>query len=302
MKKVKSKKKVSTKKNTPDDLYNQKGGRTRKMMKINNLETSEEYKNLIPRPCEEDMLAIRDDIKKNGIEDPIIINKNNLVVDGYTRIDIARGLGHTEVPVKIKEFKNKEDEINFIIQANILRRHLRSVQKLGVGLKLLEFEKEKAKERQREHSGTAPGKTKTIMGREPTSESGAARDIVAKKIGVSSKTLQQGLKITKMIGGLDKEKSDVLKADWNKALAGKKSIKSVYKQAIKFEGKPENKPNTDRIKVKRLVEIKNKIDMINANDILAIENQKDRDMAIQTIEKMIAHLSKQMNKFKPESQ
>lgn len=271
--------------------------------KISDLKIDEVYKDLIPRPCEEDMLAIRDDIKKNGIEYPIIINKNNLVIDGHTRIDIARGLGHTEVPVKIKEFKNKEAEINFIIQVNILRRHLKSVQKLGVGLKLLEIEKEKAKERQKKPSGTAPGKTESNarVSSEPTA-SGKSRDIVAKQMGISSKTLQQGLKITKMIGGLDKEKADVLKDDWNKALAGKKSIKSVYQQALKLEGKPENKPNTDRIKVKRLVEIKNKIDMINANDILAIENQKDRDIAIQTIEKMIAHLSKQMNKFKPESQ
>lgn len=272
------------------------------MMKICNLGISEEYKELIPRPTEEDKDVLRQDIKKNGIKIPIVINEDNVLIDGYTRNDIAKGLGFEEVPVEIRGFKDKREETYFIFQVNSFRRHYTTAQRVVMALKLLEFEKEKAKKRQREHGKTAPGKTKTIVGHEPTTVSGKARDIVAKQTGLSSKTLQSGIKIDAVIKNLkDEPKKDVLKKCWNDAVAGKKSVKSVYRKAKKFDEeesqKPKKRPNVSKFLVKQLSTIKYKIDSIRARDIIAIEDEHDRDIAIQTIDKMISHLKKQLDKI-----
>lgn len=260
-------------------------------MQINKLRIDREYFNLVPRPCRGDMDLINADIKKNGIENPIIINQNNIVIDGHTRLDIATGLGHTKVPVEIRKFKNKEAEINFIIQVNILRRHLTSAQKVAIGLKLLKLEKERAKKRQREHGKTAPGKSKTVMDSEST-DSGKSRDIVAKQMGISSKTLQQGLKINVLMDSLNKKKSDILKVEWNDLLAGKKSLKSVYKTAIELEGKqPRKNVNYSNFIVKEADKFNNQLSEWKVKKINNIKNEDDKERVVESIKKIYDALS-----------
>ena len=65
------------------------------MMKITEVQ---EYKNN-PRCNTEAVSAVAKSIKEFGFKVPLIIDKNNTLIAGHTRILAARELGMTEVPV-----------------------------------------------------------------------------------------------------------------------------------------------------------------------------------------------------------
>lgn len=46
-----------------------------------------------------DKIQLRDSIAKYGILSPIVINMNNIVIDGYNRLDIATSMGIKTIPV-----------------------------------------------------------------------------------------------------------------------------------------------------------------------------------------------------------
>jgi len=56
-----------------------------------------------------DKLQLRESIKIYGILTPIVVNKNNTVIDGYNRIDIATSLGMKEVPVVTVDAEGPEE-------------------------------------------------------------------------------------------------------------------------------------------------------------------------------------------------
>jgi len=84
------------------------------------------------------------------------------------------------------------------------RRHLNDFQKAELAIPLLEIEKELAKQRHKELSSKLVGKTGNslrsfdlnVLNNFPTDEQkGQARDIVAKKVGLSPRTLERAIKI-----------------------------------------------------------------------------------------------------------
>ena len=117
-------------------------------MKINKIKLREDYKKLVPRPSSEEYDKLMEDIKVKGIEDPIILSQKNILIDGYTRYDIAKKLEINDIPVESKTFASEEEEREFCIRKALLRRHLTVAQKAELGLILLKIEEGKAKKRQ----------------------------------------------------------------------------------------------------------------------------------------------------------
>ncbi len=148
--------------------------KVKKLVKIN-----EEYHKLLPfLPCEE-YKALKDSIIQNGLHFPIVVNGENVILDGYNRYKICNELG-IEPKFEVKYFDNPLLEKQFVIEANLRRRHLNKFQRVEMAKPLLEIEKELAKQRQG---------TRTDL--KPTSGSNEhkvqrARDIIAREIGVSS--------------------------------------------------------------------------------------------------------------------
>lgn len=118
-----------------------------KNVKIAELKISEDYKNFFPPPAQNEYDLLKEDIEKNGITEPITINGKYEIVDGYTRYRIACELGLDEVPVKIVDFKNEEDEHDYMLRVNFLRRHLNPWQKAMLAYKIYPNVKEQSKER-----------------------------------------------------------------------------------------------------------------------------------------------------------
>ena len=106
---------------------------------------------------------------------------------------------------------------DYIINANLHRRHLNAGQVGMIGQELLPFFEAEAKERQREHGNTAPGR-KTLPSKS-TEVKGDARDQVAAVLGVGNSTISQAKKV--------KDASPQLAAA---VVAGEMSFNEAYQQ------------------------------------------------------------------------
>jgi ParB-like chromosome segregation protein Spo0J len=94
----------------------------RTKLNINDIKEVEEYKALIPENNQYEELKRA--IKDQGFLFPVIVNKNGELLDGYTRLKIARELGITEIPAEVYETGGREDELDIIASLNLKRRHL----------------------------------------------------------------------------------------------------------------------------------------------------------------------------------
>jgi N6-adenosine-specific RNA methylase IME4/ParB-like chromosome segregation protein Spo0J len=89
---------------------------------------SHPHQELIPPMSLEDYQNLLDDIKRNGILQPIDITYNNVILDGHHRVKAARELGIKEVEVRIPELLYV-DEDEYLISVAVNRRHLTEGQK-----------------------------------------------------------------------------------------------------------------------------------------------------------------------------
>ncbi len=203
------------------------------------LHLNPEYDKLLPRMSEEEFAELKESIRTEGQHYPIIVNEDLIVLDGHHRYRACVELD-IDPDFEVKKFDNKLLEKKFVIEANLRRRHLNNFQLVELAVPLLEIEKSLAKQRQ-----SIGGKN----GREKQLENGLASDdaepeleplfkakaaeVVAKKAGVSTRTLERGKKI------LEKASEDEIQ----KLRDGKTSIAHVYQEIVREEKpKPAEEP------------------------------------------------------------
>lgn len=90
---------------------------------------SDYYYDLIPRPTQEEWKALEQSIKINGLREPIIVNDKGVILDGYTRYEICQNLG-INPEYRIKNFKNNDDELRYVLEVNATRRQLNAFQRV----------------------------------------------------------------------------------------------------------------------------------------------------------------------------
>jgi len=219
------------------------------MMPIEDIKYKEDYKKIIPRPTATERTALETDIYQNGIQQPLTLNKEGVLLEGYTRYDIAAKLGHKNVPFETLNFPNKTAEEEFIIRTNMHRRHLNAAQKGLVATKLLDVEQKLAKIRRDSNL-----KQSTDKGSKPLTKKGRATEILAARMGIGEKTVIRSNKINKIMNKLQKEENlTKLKATYNDALEGKVTLDKLYHLARQFEdiedGVEEKKPEAPKPKI-----------------------------------------------------
>jgi len=188
------------------------------------LKINSEYKSLMPELPEDEFESLKNSIQKHSYweEYPIIVNDNYEILDGHTRYKACQELD-IEPTIKVKHFEKKEDEIEFVIEANLSRRHLKPFQKAELALKLLEIEKVR---------GEAKMKAKLKQFAEGPSafpEEGEAVDSwrkVSEKVGVSKDTIGK----TKEI--LEKGDEELIE----KCRKGEVSVTEAYRKIKEKEG------------------------------------------------------------------
>lgn len=81
------------------------------------------------RPPDELWKEIMNDIRKNGIINPLIVTADYTVLAGHLRLEAAKEVGLTRVPVIIMDIPPDSDEaVELLIKDNLLRRHLSDMQ------------------------------------------------------------------------------------------------------------------------------------------------------------------------------
>jgi ParB-like chromosome segregation protein Spo0J len=177
----------------------------------------------------EEFLELKKSIETEGQHYPIIVNEDLEVLDGHHRFRACTELG-VEPDFEVKKFDDKLLEKKFVIEANLRRRHLNNFQLVELAVPLLEIEKALAKKRQSKGGrdgrdmqlGVASGDAEF----EPEVKAKAA-EVVAKRAGVSTRTLERGKKIIENASEDEKQK----------LREGKTSIARVYQEIVN-EQKP----------------------------------------------------------------
>jgi ParB-like chromosome segregation protein Spo0J len=190
-----------------------------------NVHVNPEYEKLLPKMSIEEYQELKNSIQTEGQHYPIVANENLEILDGHHRFKACIEL-KIEPDFEVRKFEDKLLEKKFVIEANLRRRHLTKFQLVELAVPLLEIEKALAKKRQAKGGkigrniqlGLASDDATPIFKSKATAK-------VAKKVGVSTRTLERGKKI------LDKATEE----DKQKLREGKVSIAKVYREVIALE-------------------------------------------------------------------
>ena len=192
-----------------------------RILQIKKLKIKNEYANLISPLSDEDYKNLESSIVKDGLIYPLIVNIEDIILDGHHRYKICKEHGITEIETIRKYFTDELDEREFVITCNLNRRHLTTAQRAELGVKLLEIEDQKAKRRQL--AGLKQYDTVRDNCPERNEDEGKARDLAGEKVGVSGKTVKRAQRI------MDELPFDEQIAErWRDAKAGKDSINAIY--------------------------------------------------------------------------
>jgi len=112
------------------------------------LKIDEEFKALLPSVSYDEMKALEQDIRSNGIKNPLIVWKG-IVVDGHKRFEICTRLGIIP-PTKEKTFQSRNNAMIWIVKNYMETHELTPFQNCELALKLYPiFHKQAVKEQQK---------------------------------------------------------------------------------------------------------------------------------------------------------
>lgn len=188
-------------------------------MKYLQLQTNPEYEKLVPALTDQEYSELKQSIKQDGQWVPIIVNKDNIILDGHHR---AKACFELRIDPRFTHqiIDNKLLEKKFVIECNLKRRHLNDFQKAELVIPLLEIEKQLAKERQLKG---------TLL---PNESKGMATERVSKQAGLSRNTFERAKVIIQKAPEELKEK----------VRSGQTSIHYAYKSVNRAEKKKNSEP------------------------------------------------------------
>jgi ParB-like chromosome segregation protein Spo0J len=83
---------------------------------------------VVPPLSEEEYAALRNDIERNGILVPVLVDQHGRILDGYQRVKIANALG-IDYPREVREVADDNEAQDLALTLNMVRRHLNREQK-----------------------------------------------------------------------------------------------------------------------------------------------------------------------------
>ena len=94
-----------------------------------------EYYKLVNPLSSLEYQSLKTSIEEKGMYLPIIINQDNVLLDGHNRYQICQELG-IEPRFETKIFEDELEEKEFVIEINLKRRQLNNFQKIELGYEL----------------------------------------------------------------------------------------------------------------------------------------------------------------------
>ena len=132
----------------------------------------------------------RADVKERGFARPVVLDDEGLLLDGGNRLAASWDV---QLDAPIVRF-NPSSPVEYVLSENLQRRHLDVGQKAMIGLDALPlFEAEAA---QRAGGRPANGEKPTADLPQVSDRAPLARDLAAKRVGVSGRAMAQAKRIT----------------------------------------------------------------------------------------------------------
>ncbi len=153
-----------------------------------------EYSKLVNPLSSLEYQSLKTSIEEKGMHLPIIINQDNILLDGHNRYQICQELG-IEPRFETKIFGDELEEKEFVIEINLKRRQLNNFQKIELAYELEKVESKRARLRQLSTLKDVKDKLPPFTSFEGNGEKGETADIVSKKVGISRGTYERGKKI-----------------------------------------------------------------------------------------------------------
>lgn len=157
------------------------------------LKINPEYESLVPPLSQAEYNALKDSIKTEGQQLPIIVNAGMEILDGHHRNKACLELS-IEPDFEIKHFDDELSERLFVVEANLRRRQLNALDAVALSLEAERIIGERAKQKLSIAGKTfGSGKENSLCSNEQTlfKEPIHAREIAAKKAGISETTFHR---------------------------------------------------------------------------------------------------------------
>jgi len=182
---------------------------------VDTIRINPEYVELVPAQTEEEYTRLKESIADVQLYEPIVINQNKTLLDGHHRLKAVKELGWKQIPVERKHFESKIDEEIYVIETNVIRRHLNQYQKTLMALKLGPLYEEQNKQRQNAGINLPPNLEEGLKPWERETDARAA-----KAVGLGKTTYQNAKYVLEnaTVNQIDKFKQ------------GKKRAGSLYRE------------------------------------------------------------------------
>lgn len=203
------------------------------------LKINPEYERLVPPLTQAEYNALKESIKTEGQQLPIIINQDFEILDGHHRNKACLELG-LEPDFEVKHFEDKLSEKLFVVESNLRRRQLNALDAVALSLEAERIIGERAKQKlshqaqskDRDSKGTFTPQPHLCSNEQTWAEPIHAREIAAEKAGVSETTFHRAKTI------LEKGSPELLE----KVREGKTSIAHAYNVITTQENHQNPKP------------------------------------------------------------
>lgn len=194
---------------------------------------------LFPMMGETELAELAEDIRKNGLVEPILLYKEE-ILDGRNRLAACKLAG---VEPRFANADGVDSPVQFVTSKNLYRRHLSISQRGAIAGELAPMLHEEALGRQRAAGacGVEGGRGKQKdTSNDPGAISGDARDLAGKLMGVSGATVQHAIAVK----AADPDEFERIKR-------GEVTVGSAYKKTLAQKKAPSTKQEINEKAAKR---------------------------------------------------
>ncbi|MDD7679268.1 MAG: ParB N-terminal domain-containing protein [Stecheria intestinalis] len=208
------------------------------------------------------MMELINDIKANGLINPVTINTDHVLLAGYRRLTACKALGMEDIPVHMVSTESEEQDLKIEISENENRKEFTMTERLDYARRLQRIESIKADQRQKDGKDLSQN-----------SDKGRTDEIVSKQTGIGSRdTLRKAQEIAENKDKFDPEEFK----DWDD---GKLSTNKLYTQ-LKQQKSALSKEN------QMLKEDHQRLEQQNSKLKHELESQPVKKV-VQTVEKLV---------------
>jgi ParB-like chromosome segregation protein Spo0J len=133
----------------------------------------------VPDMRDEEWRPFLADVQARGVQEPLVVQKGGVVLDGRHRLNAAKESGHETVPARLVDLSDDEQEA-YVYRAVLLRRHLSDDQRAVLAVRWTKAQMKAARLQSARKAGKASGRSrrKAVTNVEDNASStfGAAED------------------------------------------------------------------------------------------------------------------------------